>query len=487
MLIFLISLFFGIVLGNLLWLLIPFCWVCIPVLFKYFTSYTETLFWLMILLLPLSTELNITPSLGLDFPDEPLLMLLTGIFIIKWIHQPSFFPSPLLKQPLFLLLLLHLSWVLLSCFYSINPILSIKFFLAKIWYIIPFVILPQVIIGSQTSLKKLGNLLLLPMLFVAIQAIIRHSLLHFSFEGVKKIYDPFFRNHVNYSAMLVCMLPILWCIKKLTPAKNSNTKWIHISLFIGLVSLVLSYSRGAWVALIVGILTAIVIQKKWLLKGLALFSIFMLFSISWLSFNNHYLRFAPDFEHTIFHTEFKEHLEATIRLKDVSNAERFYRWVAAAKMIEANPVIGVGPNNFYPNYKGYAANIFKTWVSNNPDHSSVHNYFLLTALEQGVIGLLLFLALLFGMIGYTQKLYHQLQHVFYREIALTTGVISAMITTINFLSDLIETDKIGSLFWLCLGIILILQQKLKEEKESIALVEPLQIIDAIANKQAMQT
>ena len=55
-----------------------------------------------------------------------------------------------------------------------------------------------------------------------------------------------------------------------------------------------------------------------------------------------------------------------------------------------------------------------------------------------------------------------------------------MITTTNFLSDLIETDKIGSIFWLCLGIILILQEKLKEEKESIALAKPTAILDAIA-------
>jgi hypothetical protein len=42
-----------------------------------------------------------------------------------------------------------------------------------------------------------------------------------------------------------------------------------------------------------------------------------------------------------------------------------------------------------------------------------------------------------------------------------------MIATINTMSDMIETDKIGSLFWLSIGVIIILELKLKEEKESI--------------------
>lgn len=450
-------------------MIIPFVWVLLPAVFKYTVSFTEQLFWLMIVMLPLSTELNITPSLGLDFPDEPLLMLLTGIFIIKWIYQPSIFPSSLLKQPLFLLLLIHLCWIIICCVFSVDPILSIKYFLAKTWYIIPFVILPQLIIRSQKAITKMGLCLLLPMLFVVVQALIRHSFYAFSFEGIKKMLDPFFRNHVNYSAMLVCLLAVLWCVKKLTPIENKNIRWINIGLLIGLTGLLFSYSRGAWAALIFGVLGGIIIHKKWMIKALMALVVFIAVSITWLSSNNNYLRFVPDFQHTIFHTEFKEHLQATITLKDVSNAERFYRWVAAANMIAANPVTGVGPNNFYTTYKPYAANIFKTWVSNNPDHSSVHNYFLLTALEQGIAGVLLFAALFFGMLLHTQKLYHQLQNEFYRMIALTTGIILVIIATVNFLSDLIETDKIGSLFWLCLGMIFLLGVKLKEEKTAIAL------------------
>ncbi len=467
-LIFIISLITVVSTQNFLWLIIPFVWILLPLVFNYSVSFTGQLFWLMIIVLPLSTELNVTDSLGLDFPDEPLLMLLTGIFIIKWIYKPEFFPRSILQRPLFLILVLHLSWILISCFFSVDPVLSAKFFLAKIWYVLPFVLLPQIMLRFQSDFTKLALCLLLPMLFVVLQALLRHWFYDFSFEGVKQVLDPYFRNHVNYSAMLVCLLAVLWCVRKLTVNGERYSRLINIGIIIGIAGLVLSYSRGAWATLVLGIIAGLIIHYKRMRIFLVMIVVLFLGSVSWLSINDNYLKFSPDYQHTIFHSDFSEHLQATVTLKDVSNAERFYRWVAAANMIAAKPVTGFGPNNFYNNYKPYAVNGFKTWVSNNPDHSSVHNYFLLTALEQGIIGLILFSALLFAMLLKTEQLYHQLQNRFYRSIAITTGIILVMIATVNFLSDLIETDKIGSLFWLSLGIIFLLEEKLKEEKQSIA-------------------
>jgi hypothetical protein len=43
-----------------------------------------------------------------------------------------------------------------------------------------------------------------------------------------------------------------------------------------------------------------------------------------------------------------------------------------------------------------------------------------------------------------------------------------MIGVVIFMSDMIETDKLGSLFWLCLGLLLLLDQKAKEEQALLA-------------------
>jgi O-antigen ligase len=142
-------------------------------------------------------------------------------------------------------------------------------------------------------------------------------------------------------------------------------------------------------------------------------------------------------------------------LKDVSTAERFYRWIAGVRMIKDNWLTGYGPTTFYDNYKGYAVPAFKTWVSKNRDHSTVHNYFLLITIEQGIPGLIFFLLLLGAMLYYAQHLYHRVNDIFYKTVAVTVGVMLTMMIVVIFLSDLIETDKIGSLFFLCLATLII--------------------------------
>jgi O-antigen ligase len=72
------------------------------------------------------------------------------------------------------------------------------------------------------------------------------------------------------------------------------------------------------------------------------------------------------------------------------------------------------------------------------------------------------------MLLHTQRLYHQFQSRFYRMVALTVGIVLIMIGVINCISDMIETDKIGSLFWLCLGMIVLLDSKSREEREALA-------------------
>jgi O-antigen ligase len=291
---------------------------------------------------------------------------------------------------------------------------------------------------------------------VVLQALVRHTYYDFSFESVKLIYSPFFRNHVNYSGMLVCVLAVLFSIYKLS-SRYKNI--MLICLLAGLISVVLSYSRGAWVALIMGAFSFWLIRKKLIGWSVMAAVVCCLAVTTWLMVDNKYLEFSPDYNTTIFHEDFKDHLQATVKFKDVSNAERFYRWIAGLNMIADKPLTGFGPNNFYNNYRYYTETPFKTWVSNNPEHSSVHNYFLLTAIEQGVPGVLFFCLLYFNMIIYSQKLYHQLADPFYKKIAITIGVILIMIGALIFMSDLIETDKIGSLFWLCLGMLIVISTK----------------------------
>lgn len=463
-----ISIVIAIVYAEPLIGLLPFCWLAFPYLYRWVIVQPAKLFWLLLVLFPLSTELNITPSLGLDFPDEPLLLLLTGIIIIQLLHQPRWFPDVVKYHTLFWVVVLYFFWLLISCGWSVEPLLSVKYILAKIWYILPLVLLPPVLLRSELQLRRMAYCLLLPMLAVVLITLVRHAAHGFSFETINKVLAPFFRNHVNYSSMLVCLLAAGWCCWLLTGKGTRLRKWIGYGLLLGVTGLLFAYSRGAWLALFAGATSSWLIRKKRMAAFVFVATAAVFISSAWLITDKRYMRFAPDHDRTVFHTDFGEHLNATLAFRDVSNAERLYRWIAGVRMLAEKPLTGFGPNSFYLHYKPYTVSRFETWVSGNPEHSTVHNYFLLVALEQGLPGLALFLTLYFGMLLRLQYLYHRLQQRLYKTIALTTGIVVMMIGVINSLSDMIETDKIGGLFWLCLGMIMLLEKKKQEEQELIA-------------------
>jgi len=448
------------------WLAIPFILIAAIPIFYWMVTKTEDLYWLLLIALPLSTEFNFTPSLGLDLPDEPLLIILSIVVVASILYQPSQYRF-IFASPIFRWIIALTIWMLISLCYAPNQWLALKFMLAKIWYILPLVILTALTHQRSSNFRKTALYLCMPLIILVIQVIIRHAFYGFDFVAIKKTMGPFFRNHVNYSAMLVCMVPI--GILLLASTQNNRIKnIIRISLGIAVLGLFFAYSRGAWLALFVGMMGYFLIKKnilgKTILVGIMTISIGLIVLVN----NNRFMQFAPEHDETIFHENFSEHLNATIGLKDISNAERFHRWVAGIRMVAEKPWTGFGANSFFNNYQPYTASAFKTWVSDNQEHSTVHNYYLLIALEQGLPALILFGGFFIYLLIQTQQLYHQFQQNFFRQIALGLGVLLIMIASLNFTSDLIETDKIGGLFWLATGLLISLKYHLQIEKESMA-------------------
>lgn len=196
-------------------------------------------------------------------------------------------------------------------------------------------------------------------------------------------------------------------------------------------------------------------------------SILLFGSLYYFITKNHYLALQPDFEKTIIHSNLSEHLDAMYSMKELSTSERIYRWVAGIRMSSVHPITGFGPATFYSQYKHYTDSRFRTYVSDNPEKSTVHNYFLLTTVEQGFPGLLLLVTLLFVFFLRCQKLFLQIKDPFYKTLLLILSMAMTHIVTVNFFSDMIETDKIGTFYFLCLGVLIVLERNIKSGKIQI--------------------
>jgi O-antigen ligase len=270
--------------------------------------------------------------------------------------------------------------------------------------------------------------------------------------------------------MLVCSLPL--AIVAASGMNNKSRRWLtFILLVLILPALFFSYARGAWLALCIGLAAWWLLRRGSLFYGFMIGVFLAIAAVSWLSTDNRYLKYAHHYNTTVFHPDFREHLRATYELRDISAAERYYRWIAAVRMAREEPVTGFGPGTFYHNYQSYTVPAFKTWVSSNPERSTAHNYFLLTVSEQGLPGLLCFLLVLGAATWYAQRLYSRSADPFSRLLAAAAGVMLVMIITLNLLSDLVETDKVGSLFFLALSLLVLADQRervVKKEGSNIA-------------------
>lgn len=286
----------------------------------------------------------------------------------------------------------------------------------------------------------------------------------FTFESVSDSVQPFFRNHVNYGAFLVCMIPLSVAGYILSPRYRLLFALIFIC-WTG--ALFFSYSRGAWMSALTGLITVLALRFKvlhWLgVLSVTLFIVLFTFFAS----GNRYLDYRPNFEQTIYHQQFSEHLEATYNLTDLSTAERFYRWIGGVRMTQDHQLHGYGPNSFYYSYKPYTVTAFRTYVSDNKEQSTVHNYFLLLWVEQGLPGVFIFLLLLLGLFYMAYQWYHGTEDKTEKVIAATIISILSMIVMLNMLSDLIETDKIGGLFFICTGVLLLANVKGKVQCKEV--------------------
>lgn len=416
----------------------------------------RSLYYLFYLVIPFSVEVYLPNGLGTDLPSEPLMWALTALGLLLFISKSwSHTDIRRYRTPITALIILHVLWIAFSIIYSSDPLRSTKFLLAKIWYVIPFYFMTIHVLKSNDSLIKAFKILIAMLTLAMVYVFFRHAAEEFSFTTSNNVVQPFFRNHVNYACMVVLILPYLFLL-----FVRSNHKMMYTGLLLFyLICIYFSFTRAAILSVGIGIGAYYIIKLKLVRPVLLAASIIAILGLFYLRYDNNFLELAPNFEKTITHEKFDNLIEATYKMEDISTMERLYRWVAGFEMVGERPVFGFGPNNFYINYEQYALSAFQTYVSDNPDQSGVHNYYLMTAVDQGLPGLFIFLALLFVTLILGEKAFHSSVHQEDRQIIMTALVSLIIIMSLNLINDMMETDKVGSFFFIAIAIVNIYHYK----------------------------
>ena len=411
------------------------------------------IFFLLIATLPLSTEIYLPNGFGTDLPAEPLMVLMMGVFFLYTFKNLNKIDGAFFRHPITILLYLHLGWILVTSITSEDAFVSIKFLLAKLWYVCSFYFLAGLILNTREDFKKLFWCGFIPLLLTTIYVFIRHASYGFAFADINRVMNPFFRNHVNYACILALFFPMIWFVRFWYPKRSFQRYLLIGSAFWMLLAIQLSYTRAAYVGLVIAFGAYFIIRLKLVRVVLVLAVIGLIGVVSYFVQGDRYLDYAPDFKKTVTHYKFDNLLEATAKGEDISTMERVYRWVAGMYMSREEPLVGFGPGNFYNFYRSYTVSSFETYVSDNPEKSGIHSYYLMTLVEQGYPGLIIFFALVFGVLLLGEKVYHETPKGPERQRAMAAILSLIIIYALLLINDMIETDKVGPFFFLGMAVL----------------------------------
>lgn len=427
----------------------------IPVLIlgaAFFLYDFHSLFYLLFALIPFSTELSLG-SLGTNFPSEPLmLILMVGTFLLVILKKDVVRPA-VFNHPLVLLLLLYLFWLFITALHSEIFLVSFKFCIAKTWYYAVFVFLAAHLIRNWKRFEPLFWVLNVALGVAILYVLARHAQYGFHFEFVNKSVWPIFRNHVDYAVMLAILFPYLFFLRKNFPAGRLQRLLVDCLLVLFSLGIVFSYTRAAYISVMIIPVVYLMVRWKLVIPATLLSIAAFVGLFAFMAKDNKYMDFSTT-DDTVYHMNWSDHLNATFELKDMSTMERFYRWIAGVRMIPEVPITGFGPSTFYHLYKPYTVRSFRTYVSENEDKSTTHNYYLMILLEQGWIGLSFFMLILLLFLAKAQEVYHRDISPEHKRLVLAILVSSVIIAVNNLMGDLIEVDKVGSFYFLHIAVLI---------------------------------
>src|SRR5574343_159650 len=226
-------------------------------------------------------NLGLTEGIDLSLPTEPLMAGLMLIYILNELMY-KITPRNILKHPITIIILVQLLWMLITTLTSINFGISIKFLIARLWFVFSCYFVTTQLMKNKDNIKKFILAYAVPLAVVCIVTIWQHAAFNFDDKIADWIVSPFYNDHTAYGAALAIYIPVIVSLLFLSDVSKIN-KILYLTLIvIFTIALLLSYSRGGWLS----ILTALAILATFFLKiklrtllatGITLFVLFFSF------------------------------------------------------------------------------------------------------------------------------------------------------------------------------------------------------------------
>jgi O-antigen ligase len=410
-------------------------------------------------------ELGVNSEVDLSLPTEPFM---AGVLLLVPIYQlyAKIIDKKVLTHPVTIIIFLQLAWMAFTCITSEMPLVSIKYLIARLWFICSaYFMMSYLFKKKDENVFKYLWLYIIPLTAVSAFITIQHASYNFDEHVADWIPSPFFNDHTAYGAALAMYVPPLigfLFMKRYTPFQKT---FIAVCLAVILTGVVVSYARAAWLSLMVsvGLILILYLKIKFrtivvsVVSAAILFFVFQTQILLVLNQNN-----------TASGGDAAQDLQSVSNIKtDASNLERINRWSSAIKMFEQRPMVGWGPGTYMFQYAPFQKQSEKSVISTNAGtNGNAHSEYLGPLSEQGILGIVWVIALLFVVLNTGFRVVYSSKDKTQRTLAvlLITGLTTYFVH--GFLNNFLDTDKLSIPFWGFIAAIVYLDIKQKEANQS---------------------
>ena len=415
---------------------------------------------------PLSLPLNeLAGGLSFDMflPTEPLLFGVLLMFILR-VSADRGFDNMVIKHPVSIAIWIYLLWLFVTTLTSTMFMVSFKFLLVRIWFIVGFYLLAMKLFDDNRRFDQFVWIYVSSLLIVIAYTIIRHSgygLLNK--QAAHWVMTPFFNDHTSYGAILAMFIPIMAFFSVRKDFSPSTTWTARIVLGVLFIAFILSYTRAAWLSLIFAMGIWMLILLKIRFRTMVITAVSLIAIV--LLFQNQLVQYMERNEDESS-SNLLEHFSSMSNItSDASNLERLNRWGCAIRMFEEKPVFGFGPGTYMFKYAPYQLSRDKTIISTNMgDAGNAHSEYLGPLSESGLGGMLTFLLVVVMVVFTAVKTYSRLNDKRLKGILVSTFLGLVTYYAHGFMNNFLDTDKAAVPFWAFTAMIVWIDLKTPAEK-----------------------
>ncbi|MBA3704524.1 MAG: O-antigen ligase family protein [Bacteroidetes bacterium] len=406
----------------------------------------DKLIMLVVFLTPLAVNLqHLEGGLGLSLPTEPIIFGIMLIFILKQLYKNTF-DKKVLNHPISIAIIINLIWIFITCITSDIPLVSFKFLISRLWFVIVFYFMTTQLFQEFSNIKKFSWLYIIPFTIIIFYTLYNHSLLGFDEKPANYVMSPFYNDHTVYGAMLAMFFPVLFFFTANKKYSSSLRFVAVLLLLIFIVALIFSYTRAAWVSLAVAFITYIILLFR--VKFRYILLIFLGVSTVMLFYQTE-IKMSLEKNRQDASADFNEHIQSISNVStDASNLERLNRWSAAFRMFNERPIFGWGPGTYSFEYAPFQHANEKTIISTNMgDRGNAHSEYIGPLCESGVFGAVTFIIIILFVLSTGFRLYYTIQDYETKKMVLV--ILLGFVTYVahGSLNNFLDTDKASVPFW----------------------------------------